>query len=75
MRHVKIIEDLPEIINEQLTNFAFNEADLTRFVAAMITDAVPFNFNALWYENDLNVLKNDPGLGLFADELIRKARA
>lgn len=73
VRRVKIIEDLPKIITEQLTKFAFDEEQLTRFVAAMITDAVPFNFNALWYENDISVLKNNPGLGLFADELIRKA--
>ncbi len=74
VRHVKTVDDLPAIIHEQLNHFAYNEDQLIRFVAAMISDAVPFNFNALWYENDMQILKNDPGLRAFADELMRKAR-
>ncbi len=62
---VRAMEDLPSIIQKQLTHFSYDEEAMIHFTAAVLKESVPFDFSNLWYENDIEKLKKDPGLRSF----------
>lgn len=71
VRRVHNLESLPEVIREQLNNFQYNEREMIRLLASIFKDTAPFNITSLWYEADPQKLKNDRGLRLVADNLIK----
>lgn len=72
VKRVHDIERLPELMQEQLNNFAYDPEEMKNFLAAAFQDAIHFNFFNLWYENDMNTLIHDKGVKLFGDSLMKK---
>ncbi len=74
VKRVRSMEDLPSIIQDQLKKFKYNESAMVDFTAAVLKESVPFDFSNLWYENDINKLKKDPGLNTFCSLLMKTFR-
>lgn len=71
VRRVHNLESLPEVVREQLNNFQYNEREMIRLLASIFKDAVPFDITKIWYETDWQKIKNDTGLHLLGDNLMK----
>src|SRR3989339_34461 len=72
VKRIHDIEKLPELVNEQIEHYDYKENEMENFVAAVFKDAVPFNFSGIWYEGDLQKIRQDKGLHLLCDKLMEK---
>lgn len=61
---------LPEIFRIALRKEPLREDILSAFVASVIEHAFHFDFFGLWYENDINKIKNSPDIALFCEKLM-----
>ncbi len=67
------IETLPDIIRKQLYDFCSDEKELSTFVAASLQDSTPLHHHHIWYETNIEKVRRDPEVVVFADMLFKKA--
>lgn len=75
VKRVRNIETLPEVMRAQINDFRFDAKEMEHFVAATLKESMPFDFSALWFENDLEKLYQDKGLRNFCDRLMKMYHA
>lgn len=56
VRRAHDLEALPALIKQTIVRYAPDEGEIRNFFAAVLCDSVPFDFFALWYENDIEKL-------------------
>ncbi len=71
VKRVRVLDELPELVRQQLFDFQYDEQEMEHFAAAVLQESIPFDFSRLWYENDIATLECDPGLNQFCALLMR----
>lgn len=73
VKNCRCVDELPYLVKEQLENFQYNEQELINFLAAIMEESVEIDLIDLWYkEENLEKIKNDPGIQKLADLLAKK---
>jgi hypothetical protein len=69
-------ETLPYLVKEQLENFRYDEAELLRYISAIIEDSTPAEYTSLWFGGGtVEEMKVDAGVVSLAHLLLSKCNA
>ena len=70
------IEELPYLIQKQLTKFQYNEEELLFFIAAIMENSVEVDMISLWEHEDQgeDIIKNNEGLKRVAELIAKKLK-
>ena len=71
VKKCRALEDLPLLVKHQLEKFAYDEAELIRFIATIFDEAASLNLQFLW-ERERDLKKKKEGLVSLANLLAKK---
>lgn len=71
VKNCHALEDLPTIIKNQLENFAYNEEELIKFIAAIMQESVDVNLQYLW-DKERDMLAKQRGVAPLVEVLAGK---
>ena len=74
VKHSEVPAELPALVASQLSDFKFDEDELTRFFAAILKESASVDLAYIWALEKDNTLKKREGLTDLADLIARQVR-